>query len=197
VLDPTSEDIAVLAGLTSGSTSSPAPTDGTSAANAHHHRHGFFSSVLDHDERHHKEPGLGNGWKEFKRGTYTYPISFTIPNTAPPSLQTTYGSVVWRLNATVHRPGTFEQKLNVCREVLVLSCPTEEDTEDTDNVIVERPWEDQLQYLVSISGRSFYIGGTVPVTITLMPLAKVKVYRFLVYIDGKSVFSQKPYCVLK
>ncbi|KAH6913929.1 cyclin binding protein [Coprinopsis sp. MPI-PUGE-AT-0042] len=132
-----------------------------------------------------KEKQDNHGWKEFKKGTYSYPISFTIPNTAPPSMQTPYGSVVWRLNATVHRPGTFKQKMAVSREVLVVSCPSEEDTEDTENVIVERLWEDQLHYLISISGRSFYIGGTVPVMFALVPLGKVKIYRLLVYIEER------------
>lgn len=66
----------------------------------------------------------------------------------------------------------------------MISCPTEDDTEDTENIIVERHWDQQLQYLISISGRSFYIGGTVPVTFALMPLAKIKIYRIGVFIEG-------------
>lgn len=128
----------------------------------------------------------GNGWKEFKKGTYTYPISFTIPSTAPPSLQCDYGSVVWKLYAHVHRPGAFKTKFTANREVQVIACPTEEDTEDTENIIVERHWDQQLQYLISISGRSFHIGGTMPVTFAFMPLAKVKIHRLSVFIEGTS-----------
>lgn len=143
-----------------------------------------FDSDLGHNG---KEKHDHHGSKEFKKGTYSYPISFTIPDTAPPSMQTLYGSVVWKLNATVHRPGAFKQKLVVSREVLVVSCPSDEDTEDTENVIVERQWEDQLHYLISISGRSFYIGGVVPVVFALVPLAKLKIYRLLVYIEGEHI----------
>jgi len=125
------------------------------------------------------------GWKEFKKGTYTYPISFTIPSSAPPTLQTTYGHVVWRLNAAVHRPGTFKHKMAVSREVLVIASPTEEDTEDTENIIVERHWDHQLQYLISISGKTFHIGGTVPITLALLPLAKVRIYRIQAYVEEK------------
>ncbi|TFK23165.1 hypothetical protein FA15DRAFT_670775 [Coprinopsis marcescibilis] len=131
------------------------------------------------------KPVTGHGWKEFKKGTYTYPISFSIPCTAPPTLQSNFGSVVWRLNATVHRPGTLTKKLTASRDVLVVSCPSEDETEDTENIIVERPWEQQLQYLISISGRSFFIGGTVPITFTLMPLEKVKFHRFSVFIEER------------
>ena len=117
-------------------------------------------------------------------GTYTYPISFPIPGNAPPTMQCDYGSVVWRLRATAHRPGTFKSKLTASREVIMIACPLEEDTEDTENIVVERHWDQQLQYLISISGRSFYIGGAVPVTFTLMPLAKVKIHRVSVFIEG-------------
>jgi hypothetical protein len=96
-----------------------------------------------------------------------------------------FGSVVWRLNANAHRPGTFKTKLTAMRDVITIACPTEEDTEDTENIIVERQWDQELQYLISISGRSFYIGGTMPVTITLLPLTKMKVYRLSVYIEGE------------
>ncbi|TFK50963.1 hypothetical protein OE88DRAFT_1645213 [Heliocybe sulcata] len=126
----------------------------------------------------------GDGWKEFKKGTYTYPISFTIPAGSPPTLQCEYGSVTWRLKATVHRPGAFKSKLTAQREVTLVACP-EEDAEDNENIIVERQWDDQLQYFISISGRTFHIGGTMPVHLTLMPLAKVKVYRISVLLEER------------
>ncbi|KAF8911495.1 hypothetical protein CPB84DRAFT_1761971 [Gymnopilus junonius] len=136
-------------------------------------------------EHHHNDKGKTEGWKEFKKGTYSFPISFSIPANAPPSLQCEFGSVVWRLKASVHRPGAFKPKMTASRDVMVITCPTEEDTEDTENIIVERHWEQQLQYLISISGRSFYIGGTMPVTFTLMPLTKVKIHRLSVSIEEK------------
>ncbi|RXW19203.1 hypothetical protein EST38_g6647 [Candolleomyces aberdarensis] len=142
---------------------------------------------LTHEELKGKEEKkvVGNGWKEFKKGTYTYPISFTIPSTAPPTLQCDYGSVVWKLYAHVHRPGAFKTKFTATREVQVIACPTEEDTEDSENIIVERHWDQQLQYLISISGRSFHIGGTMPVTFAFMPLAKVKIHRLAVFIEER------------
>ena len=69
----------------------------------------------------------------------------------------------------------------------MVSCPIVDDTEDSENIIVERHWDEQLQYLISISGRSFYIGGTIPVSFTLLPLAKVKIHKIFVCIEGSSV----------
>ncbi|KAJ4483523.1 hypothetical protein J3R30DRAFT_1795172 [Lentinula aciculospora] len=42
-----------------------------------------------------------------------------------------------------------------------------------------------LHYLITISGRSFPIGGTIPIEITLMPLEKVRVHRVSVVIEQK------------
>jgi arrestin-related trafficking adapter 3/6 len=94
------------------------------------------------------------------------------------------GSVTWLLKATAHRPGAFKSRLYAQRKVTVVTCPTEEDTEDTENVIVERQWDGQMQYLITFSGRSFYIGGTIPISFTLLPLNKVKVHRIVAFIEG-------------
>jgi hypothetical protein len=121
-----------------------------------------------------KDKVKSDSWKEFKKGThrssgrdsafmflgtYTFPISFAIPPNAPPTMECPYGSVVWRLKANVHRPGTFASRMTAVRQVLVIAAPLEDDTEETESIVVERHWEQQLQYLISISGRSFPIGG--------------------------------------
>jgi len=107
------------------------------------------------------------------------------------------------LKAAAHRPGTFTSKLAASHPVIVVSGPAEEDTDDTDNVIVERHWDNQLQYLLAVSGKSFYIGGTIPITFTLLPLAKVKIHRIMVYLEGVSFLlsfdpensvNQRVYC---
>jgi hypothetical protein len=100
-----------------------------------------------------------------------------------------YGSVHWELKANVHRPGTFSSKMTATREVITVACPRQEDTEDIENIIVERHWDQQMQYLISVSGKSFYIGGIVPVTFTLLPLTKVNVYRLSVILEGKSAIT--------
>ncbi|KAI0079231.1 hypothetical protein K474DRAFT_1592279 [Panus rudis PR-1116 ss-1] len=127
----------------------------------------------------------GDGWKEFKSGVYTYPISFAIPVTSPPSIQAEYGSVVWRLKAVAHRPGAFKSKLSATQEVTVVASPGEDDTEDTESIIVERQWDDQMQYLLMISGRSFYIGGTIPVTMKFAPWTKMKIFKLSVVIEER------------
>ncbi|KAF7315110.1 Arrestin-C domain-containing protein [Mycena indigotica] len=126
-----------------------------------------------------------DGWKEFKKGTYTFPISFAIPPNAPPTMQCPWGTVLWRLKADVHRPGALTSRISASREVIIVAGPTEDDMEGTENIVVERHWEQQLQYLISISGRSFPIGGIVPVSMTLLPLCKVKIHRLSVFLEEK------------
>ncbi|KAF9451533.1 hypothetical protein P691DRAFT_699236 [Macrolepiota fuliginosa MF-IS2] len=145
--------------------------------------------ILRLDVTEHKENG--KLWKEFKKGVYTYPISFQIPGDSPPSIFCDYGAATWSLRAHVHRPGTFSPKYTAEREVVVVSCPTEDDTEEGLNIIIERHWDHQLQYLIAISGRSFYIGGTLPITFTMLPLTKAKVYRIAVYLEERVDYYTK------
>jgi arrestin-related trafficking adapter 3/6 len=120
----------------------------------------------------------------YDAGVYTYPISFIVPGNAPPTIDCAYGNVSWRLKAQVHRPGTFSQKLTASREVILIASPGEDDTEETENIIVERQWDSQLQYLISISGRCFYIGGTLPIQINMLPMTKMRVHRISVILEG-------------
>lgn len=136
-----------------------------------------------------EEKDSGDCWKEFKKGTYTYPISIAIPSNSPPTLECAYGSVVWRLKAHVHRPGAFSQKLSATREVTIIAAPGEDDTEEHENIIVERQWDNQMQYLISVSGKSFPIGGTMPIQITMLPLTKMKIYRISVLLEGAAFYS--------
>ncbi|KAG8709975.1 hypothetical protein FRC08_017803 [Ceratobasidium sp. 394] len=129
--------------------------------------------------------GEGDMWQEFRKGTYNYPISFAIPSNTLPSLHCDFGSVVYRLKAVVHRAGTFVPKLVAQAEVTLISSPGENDTEETDNIVVERQWGEQLRYFINISGKSFPVGGVVPVTLTLMPLDKVRIYRISVILEEK------------
>ncbi|KAI0827960.1 hypothetical protein BC628DRAFT_1317081 [Trametes gibbosa] len=127
----------------------------------------------------------GDGWKEFRRGVYTYPVSFAIPANSPPSLNVDYGSVVWKLKAVVHRPGAFKAKLQTSQDIIVVTTPCEDDTEESESIIVERQWDTQMQYLIAISGRSFPLGCTVPISITFMPWTKMKIHRVSVLIEER------------
>ena len=118
-------------------------------------------------------------------GIYTYPISMVIPPNAPPSLQCDFGAVAYRLKATVHRPGTFTHRMTASRPVTLIASPGEDDVEESDNIVVQREWDSQMHYQIIISGRTFPIGSTIPIHITFMPIAKVKIYRISAVLEGE------------
>ncbi|KAI0265134.1 hypothetical protein BC834DRAFT_196013 [Gloeopeniophorella convolvens] len=134
-------------------------------------------------EDEHRE--VGDGWQEFRKGTYTFPISFEIPARMPASLECESGTVAWRLVAKVRRPGVFASKLTAARDVLVVAIPGEADVEATGDVLIERAWDDQLQYVLQISGKVFAIGGALSVNMSFMPLAKVQMYKLAVELEER------------
>lgn len=120
-------------------------------------------------------------------GTYNWPVSFVIPPDSPPSIRCDYGSVTYRVRAQAVRAGTFTSKLVANTEVTVISCPSADDLEESESIIVEREWDNNLRYLISLSGKSFPLGGTMPVQLTLMPLSKICIYRLSVVLEEKGM----------
>lgn len=132
--------------------------------------------------------GEGDGWHTFRSGTYNYPVSFQLPPTLPPSVRCDFGTVHYRLRATVHRPGPFSHRLTTTIPVEVICMPVDE-VDDGDPIVVERQWDfqghPQLRYLLSIGGRHFAQGSEIPWNIHLMPLNKTKLYRISILLEGE------------
>ena len=97
---------------------------------------------------------------DIQSGTYNYPISFPIPVNAPPTIHAEFGSVVYRLKATIVRVGALTSNLTEDMEVTMIATPQEDDLEETENVIVERHWEEQMRYQITLGGKAFPIAGT-------------------------------------
>lgn len=147
-----------------------------------HHALGKVSEALGLEEEH-KE--AGDGWQEFRKGTYTFPVSFEIPSHMPTSLECDGGSVKWKLVAKVRRPGVFTSKLTATREVQVVSIPAESDVDITGDILIEKPWDDQLQYLFHISRKVLTIGSSFNVEMSFMPLAKIQMYKIAVDLEER------------
>ncbi|GAA6055120.1 hypothetical protein JCM3770_007450 [Rhodotorula araucariae] len=154
----------------------------------HHHGHHGDRDGSDDDRHGAGAEVVGDGWKEFKAGTYTYPISITVPATLPPTLTCEFGHVGYTLKATVHRAGALTTNLTSSTEVTLVTTPGEEDTEESESIVVERFWETQVKYHVALSGKSFPIGGQIPISIRLNPLAKIKLYRITAQLEQKTSY---------
>jgi arrestin-related trafficking adapter 3/6 len=122
-----------------------------------------------------------------RTGTYTFPISFEIPSHMPASLECDGGSITWKLVAKVRRPGVFTPNLTATRDVHVVSLPADADLDMAGEIQIERPWDDQLQYLFKVSRKTFAIGASFNIKVIFMPLAKVRMYKFAVDLEGKQL----------
>jgi hypothetical protein len=103
-------------------------------------------------------------------------------------MQCRFGSINWRLKAEVHRPGALTPKFCASHEVILVASPSEDSRDDTDNVTIERFWGNQMHYMLSVSGRVFPIGGTIPMTLSLLPLEKVKIFKISVLLEGNVIY---------
>jgi len=67
----------------------------------------------------------------------------------------------------------------------MVATPQEDDLEETENILVERQWEDQMRYLIALSVKAFTIGGLAsPISIRIMPMSKCKIFRISAAIEG-------------
>ncbi|KIJ15534.1 hypothetical protein PAXINDRAFT_169007 [Paxillus involutus ATCC 200175] len=130
----------------------------------------------------------GDGWIVFPKGTYTYPIFFTIPNNSSPSMKADHGSMMWKVKAEVKRPSALKLKMTAQREVIVVCAPADNDSDEAEGIDVERQWDSQFQYRIQISKRSFPVGGKIPIQLSITPLAKIKVHRILVHLDERTEY---------
>ncbi|SAM81366.1 related to ALY2-alpha arrestin [Ustilago bromivora] len=129
--------------------------------------------------------------KEFKKGTYTYPICISLPSNLPPTLHADFGFNRYVLRANVVRAGPLTPNLTAQREVTLIHAPDEDALEETDSIVVERCWEDLLSYMVVFSGKSFPIGQKIPLWLKFMPLGKVKIYRIIATLEERTDYFAK------
>ncbi|KAH8827797.1 hypothetical protein DL96DRAFT_1709123 [Flagelloscypha sp. PMI_526] len=122
-----------------------------------------------------KDDNVNDSSKLFRAGTYTYPISFVIPADAPPSMECTYGKVSWVSKATIHRPGTFTSKFTAKRTI--------RQSKRIGKISSVTPSLSTIEKV--------FIGGTIPVSFTLVPLDKVKIFEIAAIIEEKTHYLNK------
>jgi arrestin-related trafficking adapter 3/6 len=75
-------------------------------------------------------------------------------------------------------------KLTASTPVTVVSCVGPDDDNELSNLVVERQWDEHLQYVVNMEGGAFPIGGTIPLNLVLMPLGKISIHRITAHLEG-------------
>lgn len=122
------------------------------------------------------------GYRIFLPGEYIYNFELPLESCLPETIDVDLGSVKYELEGTIERAGTFRAKLTGKKEVTLIRCPAEGSLECSEPIAINRNWDDQLQYDIVISGKSFPLGSTIPIAFRLTPLAKVKCHRIKIYI---------------
>ncbi|EJT96903.1 hypothetical protein DACRYDRAFT_119725 [Dacryopinax primogenitus] len=129
-----------------------------------------------------EKPVPADTWREFRKGTYTYPVVFPLPPPAPTTVHTEFGTVKYYLVGVVHRSGTFSPKLQSEKEVEVIDVPPDEEPE---TVNIERQWEESLRYVIGLDNKTNLVGGELAFDLTLMPLDKIRIFRLSVALEQK------------
>ncbi|PWY98573.1 hypothetical protein BCV70DRAFT_149779, partial [Testicularia cyperi] len=129
--------------------------------------------------------------KEFKKGTYTYPICISLPSNLPPTLHADFGFNRYVLKVNVVRAGALTPNLLAEREIKLVHAPDEDALEETGSIVVERCWEDVLSYMVVFSGKSFPIGQRIPLWLKFIPLGKVKIHRIIATLEERTDYFAK------
>ncbi|KAI1328438.1 hypothetical protein F5Y16DRAFT_419879 [Xylariaceae sp. FL0255] len=127
------------------------------------------------------EAAQSKNYKTFYPGKYEYSFELPIDHHQLETTKLQFGSIKWELEAIVERVGAFKPNLHGTKEVRIVRIPDQLSLELTEPISISRQWEDQLHYEIMISGKSFPIGGKIPIAFKLTPLAKVQVHKLKVF----------------
>ncbi|PGG99349.1 hypothetical protein AJ80_09387 [Polytolypa hystricis UAMH7299] len=122
------------------------------------------------------------GYKVFQPGEYLYNFELPIDCRLPETIKTDMSFVKYELEAMVERTGTIRPNIIGSREISFIRSPAENSLEHIEPIAIARTWEDQLHYDIIISGKSFPIGGQIPIAFSFTPLSKVCLNSIKVYV---------------
>lgn len=120
--------------------------------------------------------------KYFPPGDYIYSFEMPIQCSSPESVNVTFGSVSYELEAHVERSGAFKSNLTARRPLSLVRAPFENSNEENEPIIINRDWEDKLQYDIVISSKQVILNSYLPISFRMIPLEKIKIHRLRVYI---------------
>lgn len=120
--------------------------------------------------------------KSFIPGDYIYSFELPIQSSLPETVNVTFGSISYSLEAHVERSGTFKTNLTARRPLTVIRAPSENSSEENEPIIIDRDWENRLQYDIIIHSKQVVLNSYLPISFRMIPLEKLKIQRLRVYI---------------
>lgn len=119
--------------------------------------------------------------KLFAVGDYIYTFELPIKSSLPETMRVSYGSNKYYLEAMIERSGKFKQNLYGKRMINVVRAPFQDSVEENQPIIINREWENRLQYDIVIYSKQVVLNSYLPISFRMIPLEKVKVHRLRVY----------------
>ncbi|SPO37547.1 related to ALY2 - alpha arrestin [Pseudozyma flocculosa] len=153
---------------------------------------GLIGGLLkEHEPKAEEDVGAAAESKEFKKGTYTFPVCISLPSNLPPTLHADFGFTKYVLKAVVYRSGALTPNLVAEREIKLIHAPDEDALDETDSIVVERTWEDVLSYMVVFSGKSFPFGRKIPLWLKFVPQGKVRIHKITAMLEERTDYFAK------
>ena len=119
--------------------------------------------------------------KHFPAGDYIYSFELPIQSSLPESVSVTFGSIQYNLEAHLERSGAFKTSLFAKRPLSIVRAPFENSSEENEPIIIDRDWENRLQYDIVIYSKQIILNSYLPISFRMIPLEKIKVHRLRVY----------------
>lgn len=119
--------------------------------------------------------------KIFIPGDYIYSFELPIQSSLPETVNVTFGSISYALEAHVERSGAFKSNLTAKRPLTIIRAPSENSSEENEPIIIDRDWEKRLQYDIIIHSKQVVLNSYLPISFRMIPLEKIKIQRLRVY----------------
>jgi hypothetical protein len=75
--------------------------------------------------------------------------------------------------------------------VTLVHAPNEDGQDDIETIVVERNWEDALRYMIVVMGKSFPVGGRIPIWSKFVPMEKVRIHRIMATLEERTAYFAK------
>lgn len=119
----------------------------------------------------------------FPAGEYVFNFHLAIDATVPETLDAPYGSIRYYLQPKVVRSGPFNPNISARQEVeLVRSPPNNCDTVFNNPIIINRVWDQRLEYEIIVPRKYIPLHTSIPMSLTFTRHDKVKLHRIKIYL---------------
>lgn len=106
------------------------------------------------------------------KGNYSLPFQIYLPANIAETIEgLPIGTLLYRLQCSIER-GRFERSHLVSKHIRIVRTLHPQNLNLTDMIDVNNTWVGKLQYCVSMPRKAIAIGTTVPIHLTIVPIAK-------------------------